>query len=497
LNTRALSGLLRLDYFLPASGVLMELFRTFPWLVWFSSITLLSWEKIPLSLPSALLIIAVSCVLTKTSFGRGWSLGKTRLATLITVCVLLLLLIRLENGYGYALWDAGWFGSAVPNILSLIVAAAFGFYLMWRGIVLGREEPRSKSLFRAFLIGVVAFIVLIILSVASASATTGQSAITSLVPYILGYFAAGLITMGLTRFQSLRAGIAVEDSLFSRRWLLMLLFIVLLIIMIAALVASSLSTELLTPVVIAFNFLFHWLFTALIYIIGYPAGALATVLYYIVRFFIQFLRGETKPQEMTMPDMSDLQKRLQEVTPANWPDSVIMVLKWVVGVLVVAGIIFLLARALFRYRRTKEDSGVREISESLWSWENFKADLLAILRNLFSRFRRKPRITASPPVPPVATAIRDGEQVLDIRELYRGLLWEGHRASLPKRIGDTPYEYQSALKDALSGEHDSLSILTEAYVQQRYGHIPVKSESMSTLVQLWLRVRALLRSRIL
>ena len=492
---RALSGLLRLDYLQAIIAVLMELFRSYPWLIWFSGLALLSWENPPLSLPSALAIALVSGVMTKATLAWRWSLGKARLTTMVTIAVLLLFLVRLEHGAGYSLWDTAWFGTAAHLVPSMLVAFAFGFYLVWRGIVVGREEFAGGNLFRDFVIGVIAFIFLIILWVISSHVMTSQRTLTALGPYVLGYFSAGLLALGLSRFQSLRAGMTEDTGLLTRRWLLLLLALVLIIVLIAAAVASGLSMDLMSMLIKPLGTLFNWLLIALLYIIGYPLGVLATGLYYVLRFFLQLLRGDVKPQQFNMPDFSDLQKQIEGVQPASLPYALIVALKWIVGTIIVAALIYLLARALFRYRRAKEDTGVREINESLWSWESFKADLLAFFRNLLAKFRRKPRIFASPPAPPVATVLKDGDQVLDVRELYRGLLWEGHKAGLPKRAGDTPYEYRSALDEALSAEHDSLSILTDVYVQHRYGHIPVKSERIKALVQIWLRIRSLLRSR--
>lgn len=495
MQLRKLSALLRLDNLLAFFVVLMELFRSYPWLVWFSVLTLLSRQEVPLSLPSALVIALVSCYLTKGTLTRRWSLGKARLATLAVVIILLLLLVRLEHGAGYSLWDVNWFSTAVSQAMSMIVAFVFGCFLVWRGIVVGRENVTTGNLFRSFLKGVVGLILLIFAWVISSHIVTGQRALTALGPYVLGYFAAGLLALGICRFQSLRAGMTEDTSLLSRRWLLLLLAIVLIIVVVATVLAGSLSTELMAVIIKPLNTLLNWLFIALLYIVGYPAGVVATVLYYILRFFIQFLRNDIKPQQSDMPDFSDLQKQLKNVSPANLPENVIVALKWTVGILVAAALIYLLARALFRYRRSREDSGVREISESLWSWESFKSDLMTFLKYLLARFRKKPRIILSPPVPPLAAVLEGDEQPLDIRELYRGLLWEGNKAGLPKRTGDTPYEYKSTLEGALAGEYGSLSILTDAYVQNRYGHIPVKNEYLKSLVQLWLRIRALLRSR--
>jgi hypothetical protein len=97
-------------------------------------------------------------------------------------------------------------------------------------------------------------------------------------------------------------------------------------------------------------------------------------------------------------------------------------------------------------------------------------------------------------VPPAAVTLEDANQPLDIRELYRGLLWEGKQAGLAKKSADTPYEYQGTLGKVVPGERASLAALTEAYVQVRYGHTVIGGEHAVGLVRQWLRLRSAFRS---
>ena len=90
-------------------------------------------------------------------------------------------------------------------------------------------------------------------------------------------------------------------------------------------------------------------------------------------------------------------------------------------------IIYFLSRAIYRYWRGNDDKGYDEIHESLWSWAGFSGDLKTFLKGLGDRFRR----AGAHASPPLACTMTE-PQFLDVRELYRGLLWEGNRAGHPK-----------------------------------------------------------------
>ena len=162
---------------------------------------------------------------------------------------MLLVFLRVENSGGYALWDLEWFGYAGSIVFPLMIGLGFGFYLMWRGITVGREELRTDYLYRSFLVGVVTFLVLTVFWTMTRGLDGGQRLFAQLMPYVLGYFFTALMSLGIANFLSLRKGMGARPKatdLFARRWLLLLLGVVLVIVVIGTVAASSLSLNLVT-----------------------------------------------------------------------------------------------------------------------------------------------------------------------------------------------------------------------------------------------------------
>ncbi len=490
-----LNRLLRLETLVATAVVLMEVLCVYPWVVWVGSLPYLQWEKAPLSLLSSLVILGATAYVTNTTLARKWPLNKARLATLGIALVLVLLLTRLEQGGGYALWDADWAGFAKENLPRLLGALGLGLYLLWRGIVNGRERLEVSYLYRNFAFGVGGLILLTIIWAATSRFVTKPLAFTTLGPYVVGYFFAALMALGLSNLKTLRkraSGTGNISDLLTRRWVLLLLSIVLVIVLVGTLIASTLSINVMTLILQALSVLRDWLYTAVLYVVLYPIGYLVTGLFYVVRFFLQFLRGNQPWDNSEAPDFGDLPEIIKG-EPKHLPPELMLALKWTLLAIVVGVIIFFLAKALFRYWEGAGKKGIEEIHESLWSWEAFRADVKSFLRNLMAKLR-KTVIRPLRPVPPLAATLEDASQPLDIRELYRGLLWEGKQAGLAKKSADTPYEYQGTLGKVIPGEQASLAALTEAYVRVRYGHTVIDGEPALGLVRQWLRLRSVFRS---
>lgn len=465
----------------------MEVLPVYPWMVWLSRVQ--DWGKPPLSLFSALAIMGVTAYTAKKTLGKAYSLNRARLITLGVGIGLLIVLIRLEYSAGYALWDTSW---QIPTsrLPMLLLAVGFGVYLMWRGVTLGREELRSDYLYRNFTVSTTVFIFLIVVWWATLRAPIHPPVFSSLSVYLLGYYFVALLAMGLSNYQE-RLGGAGASTLLTRRWLAILTAMVMVIVLIAGVVASNLSLNLVDTMLQSLGVLIGWLAIALAYIIAYPLGFIVTVIYYVISFLVSLVRSRQKPEPPERPfDLSDLPEKAKEAI-LQLPPGLVLALKWLLFIFIFSAIIYVLARLLFRYSKRPQDKDVSEIHSSLWSWAGFKADLKAFLRGLLARFRRKV-MTYPAPVPPKSVTAEDAGQLLDVRELYRGLLWEGQQAGVPRRVGDTPYEYQQTLV-GLKPVHEEVAAVTEAYVQERYGHIPVDTNRLAALFRIWLRLRSALR----
>lgn len=488
--SKALGRFATVGNLLTGTGVFTEVLRAYPWLMFIGLLSLPGWTHTPVSLPGALVITAVMAYLVRGAVGGGLHAEETRIGTLFIGIVLVLLFTRLANSGGYSLWDPAWFQYAKDHVYALLGGVAFGIFLMWRGIVVGREEPKTSHLYRNFMIGIAGFIGLIIIWAASGT-FAGDRLFLTLMPYVLGYFFAALLGLGVSNFLSLREGTGTRGKatdLFARRWLIVLVSTVVAITAVALIVASGLSFNFARLILDPLNVAAGWLATGVLYAVGYIMGFIVNGIYLAVSWFYSLIHIPTVNSAPTIAaNGGDLTKQLQS---GHTSPEVLLVLKWVLLVALVAVVVYFLWRALYRYWKGSQDKGYEEIDESLWG--NFGTDMRGFLKGLADRFRRKPSARA---VPPAAVTMTDGDQFVNVRELYRGLLWVGAESGRPRATAETPFEYQSRIMRAVEREPalgDGLADLTDAYVQERYGHVTVDRERGMALVRLWLRLRSAL-----
>ena len=488
---RTLRKSLKVETFLIVTTVFTETLRSYPWLIFFSGLTIPGWTEPPISLLSALAIIAVTTTIVSLTLRRGLHLSEARLATLGIGILMILILTRLENGGGYALWDMSWFGYAGSHMIPIFAAILFGLFLLWRSIVIGREELGSDRLYRSFAVGIVGFILLMPAWALSLGVSAGQRLFTILLPYVLAYFAASLMGLGLANFLSLRSGMGTRpkaSDLFARRWLILLTVVVLVIVCISLLISSGLSVNLINTVIHPLNVAAGWLAKGFLWLLGYPLGYLVSGVWWLLVVIVNWIRGLGTQKPFETPEI-DFGAVAKEVQTGDMPSAILTILKWTLLLIAVALIIFFLWRSLYRYWRGAQDKGYEEINESLWG--SFGTDLKSMLKGLADRFRRNAGAHA---VPPLAATMTNADQVISVRELYRGLLWVGAESGFPKATEQTPYEYQKVLEEVIKGEQESISTITGAYVQERYGHMQANRDSVLALIRRWFTLRAALRA---
>ena len=83
-----------------------------------------------------------------------------------------------------------------------------------------------------------------------------------------------------------------------------------------------------------------------------------------------------------------------------------------------------------------------------------------------------------------------GTYLLSVRDIYRGLLWEGRKAGTPRRDSETPNEYAGTLRRHLTGGTAELQAITDAYMTERYGDKETGPEDRGTINRLWRRLHA-------
>jgi hypothetical protein len=482
---------INVERLLTATALLAEVLRAYPWLLLVSGLNISGWPGVPLSFLSALVIITAVTFVLSNALRRGLNLAEVRVATLSLAAIVILFLIRLENSGGAALWDLAWFDYASGISVQLVGAFGFGLFLVWRAISISREDLRIDWLYRNFAIGVAGFVLLMVVWAGAQGLDAGRHMFGALAPYILGYFFAALMGIGISNFLSLRKGLAGKPKatdLFARRWLLLLLGIVFGIVVVGAIIASGLSLNLMTLILQPLNTVAGWLAIAFLYVVGYPLGYLVEGLAWIAQLIINWLTSLVNAKPFESPEFGEFADNANKIQSGQVPEAVFMIIKWVLFLAILSVIIYFLSRAIYRYWRGNDDKGYDEIHESLWSWAGFSGDLKTFLKGLGDRFRR----AGAHASPPLACTMTE-PQFLDVRELYRGLLWEGNRAGHPKPSAQTPFEYAVDLKSAVGRQQASLEVITDAYVRDRYGHLKAAGDEGMALVHRWLSLRSAMR----
>ena len=482
---------------IPLLAILIEVLWIYPWFVAFGEWAVLEWIEPPLALGSAVVISVIAQALSHRSLTRNWTLGRTYLAVLPTLALLLAVVIRLDISGGYAPWDLGWIEYALDNPSPIYGGLALGALLLWRGISAGRDDLSFDDFYHKFLVGLIALVLLLALR---SSVTAASEVVASTGFYILGFFSIGLFSLGVINLQSIREEMLRREEssgVLDQRWFSMLLGLVFAILAVSLVVASAFSFNLATSLLHPLSVLAKWLLIVLIYTVALPLGVVAAGLMYVLRFLADLVgRGEYLPEPLGVSDFSEFLKSVEgQEARGGIPPEAVLALKWVLGILVVLLVLFILGRALRRYwRRREEEVGVEEVSESLWSWEVFKSDLRSYLSRLLSRFRRQ--MPETPAVAPAPIAVsEDGapDRMFTVREIYQGVLMEGRKAGLPRLQPETPYEYQGRLQAGFPPGGPELQAITEAYAAQRYGQFDITGDQLGLLNQLWRRLHQVFR----
>jgi hypothetical protein len=78
---------------------------------------------------------------------------------------------------------------------------------------------------------------------------------------------------------------------------------------------------------------------------------------------------------------------------------------------------------------------------------------------------------------------------ISIRRIYVNLVRLATEAGHPRAPTQTPYEYLDTLRKALPGNEEDVAIITEAYVNARYGQVPDSRQELQRIRDCWERVR--------
>ncbi len=471
----------------------MEAFWVFPWLVWVGVWPMFAESRPVLSLVSVIIVLAVSLLVTRVSIRQKWTLWLMQSVVVGGGFVTMFLVLRFEYGAGYTFFSGQWFthmgqmlGATFDSPNPVVLALPVMVYLWWRGMQLGRTTSYFSNIYRSFVIGMVALIVLIILwQVSSGAGDEFEGPISSIGLYVIAFFFFGLIALAICHLYLMRRRMPSGDTTLTSGWrsLPVMLGVIGGIVAAGFAAASLVSAEFFTTIKQGGNVILDALGKVVHYIL-IPFNYVFEGIFYLVQLIINWLRGgvEPEPLEGIEPGVEGM----TEVVTKDIPPIVTTILQWLVVAAIVAVVVYILARAIARYRDRLDRDDIEEIHESLWSLSGLREDLRLLFKMMGERFKRKPK-------PARSVYYDDTTGRLEVREMYRRLLWEGARSGVVRRRHETTFEYEGRLGQHVPDGREELAQITDLYTEVRYGGIRPEEEKVDSANGLWQTLRSLLR----
>jgi hypothetical protein len=479
--------------FYPLAVVLMEVFWIYPWLVWLGNWPLFTESRPVLSLASVIITLAVSLLVNRIVFKREWSLLRIRSVIIGGGLVVILLVLAADYNAGYGFLSGQWFvhigqalGATFSNPQTIVLAIPVLLYLWWRGIILGQTTSYFRDIYRSFLLGMAALIALIIIwQISSASGKFARPG-TDIGLNVIAFFFFGLMAIAICHLYLMRSTMPREEAKLTSvwRWMPIMLGVIGGMVLVGFGLAGIFSPELFESIGRGFNAVTDFFSKILNYILV-PFNYIFEFIFWILRFLMNLIRSDQIQQPGGSGNMTN--PNWPEVITKELPPWVTEVIKWFVVALIVGLVIFILVRAISRYRERHAQEDIDEVSESLFSWRGLRDDLKLLLKMMGEKFKRKP------PAAPGYSFEEMENRRLQIREIYRHLQWEAGRSGIARRSHETADEYANHLKHEVPDVSVPLDDITRIYEHVRYGEVNVPEEQVDSANGLWTTLRGLLR----
>ena len=368
-----------------------------------------------------------------------------------------------------------------------MVALPVLLYLWWRGIILGQATSFFRDVYRSFLLGIVALIVLIILWQISSGTENFEPPGPGIGLSVIAFFFFGLMAIAVSHLYAMRSSMPKEEASLSsvRRWLPIMLGVVGGMAVVGFFVAGVFSEEIFASIGYGAGVFFSFLGKIFTYIL-IPFNYIFEGIFYVLQFFLELIRSDQTFQpegigNMTIPGS-------QAVTQRDLPAAAVLAIKWLVIAIIAVAVIFILAKAISRFRARRAQEEIEEIHESLWSWRGLKDDLKLLFGMMGKKFQRK-----RAPAAPGLYIDEDESRRLNVREIYRHLLREAARSGLARRHYETASEYAGRLEQAVPDSSEPVDRITDLYIDVRYGETSPPEEQVDNANGLWRTLRGLLR----
>ena len=262
----------------------------------------------------------------------------------------------------------------------------------------------------------------------------------------------------------------------SRQWVGLLAGAVLGNLALALLASLLFSRQVVQTILGWFRPLLHLVQAALWFFVSVMAYLLIPLLMLLVNWVRSMNPGGLS--FLASPLMSPLatpKEIAEQADAANW----LPVCRTVSILLIVIGGLFLVTLALRRLAQQRE-GGQQDERESLWSGQDFAADLKNALQRGLDRLRSLGQ-----------GVDRKRRSAESIRRLYASVVDLAQEAGYPRDLAETPYEHRPILYQAFPGGEEAVDAITEAYVRVHYGEVPDTQEEMEQLRRHWQALQTL------
>lgn len=440
--------------------------------------------------PAIFGLLLVVSFATRRILRSDWSICKARLAILEAAALTILAVLVIEYAGLEHLMEIGSAPSVVghdltrlsPLLAALLIAAA----LAWWGVRLGRSPLNFDDVYTDFLLGLFAFLaLLVVLSVSNLT----QRFVSGAVPAALIFFSAGLVSLALARLGDVQEASHAErgeDLRLNRRWLAVLFGLVGVLVLLTLVLSSLISLSALRVLLEPVGSFFGWASNGLFYLL-LPFGYLVMYLIYAARFLLSLFGAGQHPQPPQPITASNGLRDLQSGNGLALSPQAVLIIK-VIGLAIIAlAVLLVLARSVFRYWQRDDQDGVVELHESVFDGGEFWASVRAFLRRLLARWR-KARPPMAPAEPPDAGLSESEPSARTVREIYRRLLVRLLQRGLARAPEQTPYDYLRGLRQSLNDDYRGVETITEAYIQARYGERPLNRDELQDVQRAWVEL---------
>ena len=201
----------------------------------------------------------------------------------------------LGNCWGIRLTHASTISLAIPAII----------YLWWRGISLGQSTSYFRDIYRSFIIGIVALVVLIIFWQISAASGSIPKPGADIGVNVIAFFFFGLLAIAISHLYNMRRSMPKEEAGLTSvwRWLPVMLGVIGIMILIGFGVASIFSPDFVDTIGRGVQAVFGFLGKIFEYIL-WPIIWIAQGLVYVFAWFLRLIAQNTQDQTQTSDNMT-------------------------------------------------------------------------------------------------------------------------------------------------------------------------------------------------